>query len=320
MGVYPTLSMVKPRRAVWPRRLAQAGGLLVVLAALAVAGPSLYVADQLTQVAGTPLDPALAPTIGPHWSDVSFLSRGDGLRLRGWLFRPATPTGRSVIMVHGLKHNRIDANYGSDRVAHDLLQHGYAVLLFDLRACGASEGTRFTLGNREYLDLLGAYDFMTQDGGGTPFAPARMAVLGDSLGAAATLLAAPELPAVGALVADSAFAELRPVLEQQLPQAMPLPAFYTTPILWFGPLFQMDADLRPVDRVRALPQRSFLFFHGAADVFIVPQQAAELRAASANPQSALVLVPGAGHVQTYRADPAAYMARVYRFFDQQLAR
>jgi fermentation-respiration switch protein FrsA (DUF1100 family) len=82
----------------------------------------------------------------------------------------------------------------------------------------------------------------------------------------------------------------------------------------------MDADLRPVDRVRALPQRAFLFFHGTADDFVFPQQAEELRAASANPHSDLVLVPGAGHVKTYSADPAAYMARVYRFLDEQLAR
>ena len=320
MSVYPTLSMVKPRRAVWPRRLAWAALALLVLAALAIVVPSIYVVNQLTQVEGTPLNTALAPTIGAHWSDVSFLSRGDGLRLKGWLFRPDTANGRSVIMVHGLKHNRVDENYGSDKVAHDLIQHGYAVLMFDLRACGESEGTRFTLGSREYLDVLGAYDFMKQDGGGTPFAPARMAVLGDSMGAASTLLASPEMPDVGAIVADSAFADLRPVLEYKLPQEMPLPAFYTTPILWFGPLFQMNADLRPVDSVRAQPQRAFLFFHGTADDFVFPSHAQELRAASANPASDLVLVAGAKHVKTYSADPAAYMARVYRFFDQQMGR
>ena len=44
-------------------------------------------------------------------------------------------------MVHGLKQNRVDTNYGSDKVAHDLVAHGYAVLLFDLRACGESGGT-----------------------------------------------------------------------------------------------------------------------------------------------------------------------------------
>lgn len=317
-GVYPTLSMVKTRPAVWPRRLTIAAILGLGLAILALVIPSLYVANQLTQGGGTPLNAALAPAIGAHRSDVSFLSRGDGLRLKGWLFRPNTPTGRSVIMVHGLKQNRVDTNYGSDKVAHDLVTHGYAVLMFDLRACGESAGTRFTLGNREYLDLLGAYDFMKADGGGTPFAPARMAVIGDSMGAASTLLAAPQMTDVGALVADSAFADLRPVLEYKLPQEMPLPAFYTRPVLWFGPLFQMNADLRPVDSVRTQPQRAFLFFHGASDDFIFPNQATALRAASPNPQSDLVLVPGAKHVKTYSTDPAAYMARVYRFFDQQM--
>lgn len=318
MSVYPTLSMVKPVRSAWLRRTAIAALLLLTLALLAIVVPSVYVANKLTEVDSTPLKTELAATIGTHKSDVSFMSRADNLRLKGWLFRPDTANGRSVIMVHGLKQNRIDANYSSDKVAHDLVQHGYAVLMFDLRACGESEGTRFTIGNREYLDLLGAYDFMRQDGDGTPFAPAHMAVLGDSMGAASTLLASPQMPDVGALVIDSAFAELRPVLEYKLPHEMPLPAFYTTPILWFGPLFQMNADLRPVDSVRAQPQRAFLFFHGTADDFIFPSQATELRAASANPNSDLVLVPGAKHVKTYSTDPAAYMARVYRFFDQQM--
>jgi fermentation-respiration switch protein FrsA (DUF1100 family) len=310
--------MVKPRQAVWPRRLAWTALVALILATLALVVPSVYIANKLTQVEGTPVNTALAASIGAHWSDVSFMSRGDGLELKGWLFRPETPNGRSVIMVHGLKQNRVDMNYASDKVAHDLVTHGYAVLLFDLRACGDSEGTRFTLANREYLDVLGAYDFMKADGGRTPFAPARMTVLGDSMGAASTLLASPQMTDVGAIVVDSAFAELRPLLETNLPKQMPLPAFYTQPILWFGPLFQMNADLRPVDSVRAQPQRAFLFFHGTGDDFIPPWHGEQLRAASANPQSDLVLVPGAKHVKTYLADPAAYMARVYRFLDQQI--
>jgi alpha-beta hydrolase superfamily lysophospholipase len=308
-----------PTHAVWPRRLAIAGVSLLLLLVVAIFGPSIYVADQLTQADPKPLNAALAPGIGAHRTDVSFPSRDAGLQLKGWLFRPDTPNGRIVITVHGWKQNRIDASYATDQVAHDLLQHGYAVLMFDLRACGESAGERFTLANREYLDLLGAYDFMKQDGAGTPFDPRQMAVIGDSMGGASTLLASPEMPDVGALVIDSAFAELRPVLEYKLPQEMPLPAFYTQPVLWVGPLFQMDADLRPVDRVKAQPQRAFLFFHGAADDFISPAQGQELRAASANPQSDLVLVPGAKHVKTYSANPTAYMDRVYRFFDQQMA-
>lgn len=147
-----------------------------------------------------------------------------------------------------------------------------------------------------------------------------MAVIGDSMGAASTLLAAPQMPDVGAIVADSSFAELRPLLEQELPKRSPLPGFYTQPTLWAAPLYGLNPDLRPVDAVRAQPQRAFLFFHGLADTFISPAHGQELRAASANPASDLVLVPGATHVHTYQSDPAAYMARLYQFFDSQLAK
>lgn len=306
--------VVLPRRAVWPRRLIWIGGALIGLGVLAIFGPSIYVVSVLTKPTRTPVDPSLAARIGAHWVDVSFPSRDTDITLKGWLFRPDTPNGRSVITVHGWTHYRIDTSYHTDQVAHDLLLHGYAVLLFDLRASGESGGDRFTLANHEYRDVLGAYDFMKQQG----FDPHKLAVVGDSMGAASTLLAAPEMPDVGAIVADSAFADLRPIIEAQLPARMPLPAFYTQPVLWVGPLFGLNADLRPVDRVKALPQRAFLFFHGLADDFIPPSNGEQLRAASANPQSTLVLVPGAKHVRTYEADPAAYMAHVYQFFDQQM--
>ena len=166
----------------------------------------------------------------------------------------------------------------------------------------------------------GAYDFLTSGAAGQAYDPHKMALLGDSMGASSVLLASRDLPDVGAVIADSAFAALRPLLERELPRRSPLPAFFTEPTLWAGPLYGLNPDLRPIDAVRAQPGRAFLFFHGAADDFVPPANSQDLRAASAAPASDLVLVPGATHVQTYKMGPAAYMARVYSFFDQQLAK
>jgi fermentation-respiration switch protein FrsA (DUF1100 family) len=302
----------------WGRRLLIALVALAVLAGVVVAGLSIYVAGSLTSAYRVPVDTAVAASIGANYSDVSFASRQQ-VTLKGWLFHAANNTaGRSVIMVHGWHHNRIDTSYHTDQIAHDLLQHGYDVLLFDLSANGDSGGDHFTLGTKEYLDVLGAYDFMKSGATGTTYNPHDMAVIGDSMGAASTLRASPEMPDVGAIVADSAFAELRPILERELPARSPLPTFFTQPTLWAVPLYGLDPNLRPVDAVRAQPQRAFLFFHGLADDFVPPSNADELRAASANPDSALVRVPGAKHVRTYEADPAAYMTRVYQFFNKEM--
>jgi alpha-beta hydrolase superfamily lysophospholipase len=305
-------------RANWGRRLLIAIVTLAGLAGLVVAGLSIYVAGNLSSAYRVPVDPAVAATIGTNYSDVTFPSRQQ-VTLKGWLFHADNNTaGRSVIMVHGWHHNRIDTSYHTDKIANDLLQHGYDVLLFDLSACGESAGDHFTLATKEYLDVLGAYDFMKSDAAGTTYNPHKMAVIGDSMGAAATLRATPEMPDVGAIVADSAFAELRPILEKELPARSPLPTFFTQPTLWAVPLYGLDPNLRPVDAVRAQPNRAFLFFHGLADDFVPPSNADELRAASTNPDSALVRVPGAKHVRTYEADPAAYMQRVYQFFDKEM--
>jgi fermentation-respiration switch protein FrsA (DUF1100 family) len=306
---------VRTRRG---RRVALLVGGLLVLVLLAIAGPSIYVANELTGRSGAAFDSSLAPTIGPRWDDVSFPSREQTILLQGWLFHAANGNGRSVIMVHGLNQNRIDKNYSTNLVAHDLLAQGYDVLLFDQRACGESGGDRFTIANKEYLDVLGAYDYMKSGASGTTYNPHQMAVIGDSMGGASLLRAAGQMGDVGALVVDSTFAELHPLLAAQLPKRSPLPAFYTEPSLLAGRLFGLVPDLRPIDNVRALPQRAFLFFHGLADDFVPPSNSQALRAASANPDSDLVLVPGAKHVQTYKVGPAAYIARVLQFFDKEM--
>jgi pimeloyl-ACP methyl ester carboxylesterase len=249
------------------------------------------------------------------FQNVAFPSRVDHLTLRGWLFRAPLPTGRSVIVVHGFHQNRVNADFNAVGLSKDLVAHGYDVLLFDLRSCGASDGDRFTLGTLEPRDLLGAYDYMR----GQHYVAAKMAVIGDSEGAATVIGAAKGLESVGALIADSSFAELKPILDAQLPYNTTLPSIFFPGGELASQLFGLNPNLRPVDQVKALPSRAFLFFHGGADSYIPLSNGKELKAASANPESELVVVPGADHVHSFRTDPALYLKTLYSFIDQQVA-
>lgn len=299
-------------RASW--RLVALTALAVLALLLVYAGISVYVASVLTGGKNSPL--TVSPqSIGSDYADVSFPSRVDHVPLRGWLFHTGGH-GRSVIMVSGREENRIDSGYGTAEIAHTLLARGYDVLLFDVRSTGQSGGNRQTLGTREPRDLLGAYDFMR----GQQYDPGQMAIIGDSQGGAVVIEAAPELGDVAALITDSAFAELRPVLEAQLPSHSNLPGFFNWGIITAGRLlFDINPDLRPVDVVRRLPARAFLFIQGTADKTVPPKQASELRAASANRESQLLLIPGAGHVGSYTRAPGPYIEAVTSFIDQQIA-
>ena len=268
----------------------------------------------LTKGTHRPLE-LTAAAVGPDVENVTFQSRVDHLELRGWLAHSPTRSGRSAILVHGRDSNRVAKDVGALPLARDLLANGYDVLLFDLRASGESAGDRFTLGADEPRDLLGAYDFMR----GRGYVPARMGIIGWSEGAVILLEAASELNAVGALVADSAFAELRPILDTQIAKNDPLPRIFDWGSITAAHiLFGFDPDLRPVDAVRALPNRAFLFFHGASDETVPPANATELRSTSANPQSEVVIIPGAGHALGFKTAPDAYLTTLRRFLDEQI--
>ena len=297
----------------WHGRALGVLGAVLLLMALAYAGVSVAMANQLTLGNHLPLTrPGSAVETG--FRDVSFPSRVDHIALRGWLFRSPTPSGRSVIVVHGFHQNRVNPDFNAIGLSRNLLSHGYDVLLFDLRSCGQSGGDRFTLATLEPRDLLGAVDFMQRQG----YAQARMAILGDSEGGAVVIEAANDLGGVGALVVDSAFAELRPLLDRELPSHTSLPSIFYPGGFLASRLFGLNPDLRPVDAVRALRNRAFLFIEGTVDTYVPPTNAMELRQASLNPQSLLLMVPKAGHIKAYDTDPARYLDTLYLFLDQQI--
>lgn len=286
---------------------------LVALLVLVYGAVSVGMAFQLTLGDHKPLG-AAGGVVETPFENVSFQSRVDHITLRGWLYQAPAPTGRSAIIVHGFRQNRVNKDFDAVDLSKDLLAHGYAVLLFDLRSCGTSGGDRFTLGTLEPRDLLGAYDFMR----GRHYAAAKMAVIGDSEGAATVIGAAKALGPVGALVADSSFAELRPILDLHLPENTSLPSVFFPGGELASELFGMNPDLRPVDEVRALPGRAFLFVHGDADTYIPVAHSRQLRQASSNPESQLLIVHGADHVKSYRTNPALYLSTLYHFLDQQI--
>jgi uncharacterized protein len=292
----------------WTARLVKVGVALVALFLVASA------VGARVAVAGSRVPFAVpASSIGAQHREVRFPSRTDHVRLSGWLFRAAHPTGRSVIFVHGWQGNREDVDFVA--LARQLLPRGYDVLMFDLRGSGRSGGANQTLGHDEPRDLLGAYDFMVAAG----YAPHLMTVLGNSMGAATVIEAAPQLGAVGALVSDSAFADLAGAMEGGLNLFTHLPGLLAVPAMEISRAFGVLPTLSPLDVVRSLPGRAFLFLHASGDPLLRVSNAQSLFAASANPASRLVIIAGHEHLDTYTRDPAQYMTALLAFIDGQLA-
>ncbi len=308
------------------RRLLIAAGALALVAGLYLAVSYFVVSATLTtqRVAykQTPADSGLPA------EEVHFKSAVDRIRLVGWLLRSAGD--RAIVLVHGL--NCYGWSGSQPDVARAYVEAGFHVLVFDLRGHGRSGGDLLGLGWHERWDVRAAVDLLL----GRGFKPGQIGIHGGSYGAATALLATPVIPEVGAVVADSAFADMRDIMERQIEERTGVPSWLTQlfrPGIAFVAqlLYSLDFDAIPPER--AVPQiapRPILFIHGSEDRTIPVKHALRLKAASQNPADELWILRGLGHTEGMRrhgkgcvhGEPSpmreAYLKKVTAFFERSL--
>lgn len=260
-----------------------------------------------------------APYEMPTYEEVRFPSRQPGLALAGW-YVPGDPAAPAVIITHGLGDSKSSGNVLP--IAGMLHRHGFNVLLYDLREHGQSsiEDGRAAIGNEEYLDLLGAWDWMQAE---KHFAPKRIGVLGVSLGAGTTLIAFGQEPQLAAAFVDSPYSDLPQIMKEEL-------ARNNYPV-WLEPGAVLMARLvtgddlvahSPQEAIRNDNGRPLYIVHGTADERIGvhhTQRLAEL--AQEMGANVTVWMPeGVKHVEAEFEFPAEYEQRVVDFFSAALGK
>lgn len=275
-----------------------------------------YVTWSLTHPERRPVE-VTPKDIGVRYEDISFTS-ADGTPLKGW-FLPAESgkTDRLIVFAHGYSGNRV-ADKPSLPTAKALTQNGFSVLMFDFRNHGLSGGDLTTVGLKEKDDLISAVHYAEEQGYGTK----GIGLLGFSMGASTSLLAAADLPDVQALIVDSPFSDLRPYLEENMPHWSHLPDFpFTNLILWELPLLidHSPDEVSPLKATEQLTTRPILFIHGGKDDAINRAHSEKLITALAPNQPELWSIPPAKHVGTWELDPVTYMDRVVAFFQQHIS-
>ena len=287
---------------------------LFVLGLLAYGAVSYRVADGLTKPTRQPLDPPAA-SVAATYEDVSFKST-DGLLLKGWWF-PVPSADRAVVIVHGRGANRIKSSFDPQKIAQFLLASRYSVLLFDLRGHGESEGLRYSLGEYEPRDVVAAIDFAQRKAG---IDRKRVAIIGESMGGGSAIMTVKADPTIGPVITDSAFADGSTVVGEVAPNYTGLPGWFTPGIVLMSRVF-FDLDLsviKPAEVVRDHPERAWLFIQCENDTTVYRHHGVELKAASANPQTELWLVPGCEHVKAFDTHTVEWEQRVLAFLTREI--
>jgi len=276
--------------------------ILLVVAISASVVISLMVGWNLTHPVKEPIA-NFPENVGLTYSQIQIDS--DGLLLDGWLAPGFEDDQRVVIVAHGYANNR---SYDAPALATavQLQQLGIATILFDFRNSGRSEGDITGVGYFERRDLARVIEYARDEG------YTSIGILGLSMGGATALITAPDYPEVKAIATDSAFADLRPYLEENLPLWSNLPA---TPFNWLilnlMPLVTgIDVDeVRPIKSIQLMQDRAFLFIHANGDARI-PSANSQQLADVAGPNAELWLTQGTKHVGSYQSNPELYLDKV----------
>jgi uncharacterized protein len=319
----------------WARVLIGIAIALVVLLVVAYFGMGYVIYDKLGNVKGS-CDEHMANrpdnfALHPKWpagfdvtkyfmspyEAVRFPSRDAGIEVAGW-WVPKDPSAPAVILVEGGLgcKNSIAAL----TPAGMLWRNGFNVLLIDLRDTGDStyEDGRSAIGNEEYQDVLGAWDWLVKAKG---YNPGKIGVFANSLGGATALYAFSEEPSVAALFLQSTFGNLQEVLATEL-QRNGYPTFLVPGAILMGRVIGGDNLVahNPLDAIRKAGSRPVYIVHTRADTRIDIGQSEQLAAAA---QAAGVNVttwfPENGeHVQTPAVYPQEFERRLVGFFREAL--
>src|SRR5437763_2016860 len=137
--------------------------------------------------------------------DVEFTSLG--ATLRGWLYQPDVPFAPALVMAHGFSATR---SMTVDKYAEAFYAAGFAVLLYDHRGFGASDGEP-RLQVSPWVQARGYMDGIAFVSTLDDIDPTRIAVWGDSLSGGVACVAAAVDDRISAVVAQvPAFGEKPP--------------------------------------------------------------------------------------------------------------
>jgi pimeloyl-ACP methyl ester carboxylesterase len=245
--------------------------------------------------------------------------KSGGKTVRGW-FLPRSHAGNSVqgpviIITHGWGSNRSRVL----RYALPLYDEGYSILTYDARSHGDSDFFKTPSGLQFRDDLIAAFDWLRT----RPEAdPARIGVLGHSLGAYAAVLALDDGAPIAALVTDSMPVRFATMIEAELKRRklpkFPLAQLIPRLMVWRSRIPR--AVMKRANPANILAENSrhrqvpVLLVHSRLDGFIPPTELHHVL--SRTPDLPHLFVNVEGHSSSER-DPAFWPA-VKSFFRTQL--
>ena len=247
------------------------------------------------------------------YEEVAFASRDSEDEITIQAFFAPADSEEAVIFVHGVSSCRRNPEV---LLPAGMLHHNnYNVLVLDMRNHGDSEiiNGRTTIGNNEWRDVAGAYDWLIAHG----FESENIGLFGMSLGGATAANAFAQEQGISALWVDSTFADLNDLLAAELSRNG-YPVFLKNAALLVARVNGANlTEYSPLESVSQNNNRPVFITHGTSDSRLSVDYAQDLYNA-AGENAGLWIVDGTEHVEAVFRYPDEYYGRLNAFFDAAL--
>ena len=285
---------------------------VVVAVLVAIGAAYLGAAAVVLDIALTPqrvrCTTPTAAELGAPIEATTLASTTDGTRIAAWIAGAGREKG--VVMIHGL--DSCGWHGAAPMVAKRYLDSGFSVGVLDLRGQGDSDGDHLGLGWHESGDVEAVVRELQRRGS------TRVGVHGSSYGAVTALLATSRIADVKAVVADSAYADVRDLMDVELRRKVGGGAGVLGPgVVVVGKLLHgLDlAEIAPVTRIRTITVPISLL-HGELDDRIPVDHARRLQKATHG--APLWILAGAGHTVAHEVARDEYWRRTVEFLAARL--
>lgn len=227
----------------------------------------------------------------------------------GW-YIPANGSDKLIMLVHGRGTNRQDVL----PFAPFLHKAGYNLFLIDLRNCGKSYAGLCTMGYYESRDLVRAVAYIS-----SKYHQREVGMLGLSMGAAASVLAAGQIKELKALILDSPFYSFRAILDERFREDYPYYPEFIKNIVYRYSEWRLGFKLDDIDIGKALTGLKVpaLIIHGKKDTYINVKNSLRLFEKANQPKELWITEKGT-HVGNHQEYTREYEDRVLTFLAKYL--
>ena len=263
--------------------------------------------------------------INLDYKEISFSNGYDGSKINAWVIPYSRKLSERpwVIIIPDKRTNMIDPIKGTLGIIKGLNKQKYNILIYDINSDKSYFQDYKIIGEFEQMQTIAAINFLKNELG---VKENKIALLGFGFGGSLAIIIGSKFQNIGAIISDSAFADLEILWKNSLKGIMK-PLNYFIPGVKFLANIFLQNNINDISPFAYLSQSEIpiLIIHGLDDKIVPPEHGRMLARASGydfvenkSKKQKIILKENIGHLDYFLSNPKQYIENISIFLEENL--